>query len=168
MNVLFDEKQIAHRVEELSSDIIHDYQGKEMTVLGVMTGSLIFIADLIRHIPLKMKLEVVSAKSYGNTCKSTGMPELYGLDIKELKDRHVLIIDDILDTGKTLSKIIDSVNKCSPASLKTCVLLRKKAKRQVEVDVDYVGFEVDNLFVVGYGLDYAGEHRQYPYIASLK
>jgi len=165
--VLIPTDAIQARLDELAQQIGHDYQGKELTVLAVLNGSLIFAADLMRRIPLTLKLDCISASSY-HGLESSGTVDLDRIPLPNLEGRHVLIIDDILDTGLTLSAICERLLKeTAPLSLKLCVLLRKLKQRVRPVTADYVGFEIGDEFVIGYGLDYCEHYRNLPYIGVL-
>jgi hypoxanthine phosphoribosyltransferase len=166
-SVLIGEAEIAARVRELAADIERDFAGKDLLVVALLTGTVPFLADLIRHIALPMRLDFMGVSSYGN---STAPGELvFTKELRlEARDRDVLLVDDILDTGKTLRAVIDKLNALQPRSLKTCVLLEKKSRRTETIPADYVGFEVPDKFVIGYGLDYAERYRNLPFIGVLK
>jgi len=165
--VLIPTPDIRKRLDELAQQIQQDYRDKELTVLAVLNGSLIFAADLLRRIPLKLKLDCISASSYHGT-ESSGTVDLNRIAFPNLEGRHVLLLDDILDTGLTLAAIKEKLLKeSSPLSLKLCVLLRKIKPRVRPVDADYVGFEIADEFVIGYGLDYREQYRNLPYIGVL-
>ena len=166
-SVLIGEAEIAARVHELAADIERDFAGKDLLVVALLTGTVPFLADLIRHIALPMRLDFMGVSSYGN---STAPGELvFTKELRlEARDRDVLLVDDILDTGKTLRAVIDKLNALQPRSLKTCVLLEKKSRRTETIPADYVGFEVPDEFVIGYGLDYAERYRNLPFIGVLK
>ena len=156
--VLLTQSQIRTRVRELGRDISRHYQGRNPVFLGVMNGALFLLADLLRHVDLETEISCIRLASYAGT-KSTG--KLRGLDElgKSFRGRHVLIVDDILDTGRTLSALAARLNKLGAASVKICVLLEKKRRHEVPVRVDWTGFKIDDEFVVGYGLDYNGRYR---------
>ena len=166
-SVLIGETEIAARVRELAADLERDFVGKDLLVVALLTGTVPFLADLIRHIALPMRLDFMGVSSYGN---NTAPGEL--VFTKELRleacDRDVLLVDDILDTGRTLRAVIDKLNALQPRSLKTCVLLEKKSRRTETIPADYIGFEVPDEFVIGYGLDYAERYRNLPFIGVLK
>ncbi|MCA9070592.1 MAG: hypoxanthine phosphoribosyltransferase, partial [Planctomycetaceae bacterium] len=154
MRILLSESQIQHRVTELGAKIAQDYQGEPVTVLGVLTGCLIFLSDLIRQMDLPLRVGLLQASSYRGATTTPGEftwnPDL----IPDLTNRHVLLIDDIFDTGHTLQTITEEIQNRKVASVKTCVLLWKTARTVVALKPDYVGFEIPDEFVVGYGLDY--------------
>lgn len=166
--VLFSREQISNRVGEMGSEITGYYEGKPLTVVTILQGGALFMADLIREIHLPLKAESVSVASYEGTA-STGTVTFVQNRMPDLSGRHILLLDDILDTGRTLSAIKRRFeSECSPLSVRIAVLLSKEVSRAEEVDADYVGFEVGNEFVVGYGLDYNGEYRNLPLIGVLK
>lgn len=166
-SVLIGETEIAARVRELAADIERDFAGKDLLAVALLTGTVPFLADLVRHIALPMRLDFMGVSSYG---AGTAPGELvYTKELRlEARDRDVLLVDDILDTGQTLRAVIDKLNALQPRSLKTCVLLEKKSRRTESVTADYVGFEVPDEFVIGYGLDYAERYRNLPFIGVLK
>ena len=166
-SVLIGETEIAARVRELAADIERDFAGKDLLAVALLTGTVPFLADLVRHIALPMRLDFMGVSSYGS---GTSPGELvYTKELRlEARDRDVLLVDDILDTGQTLRAVIDKLNALQPRSLKTCVLLEKKSRRTESVTADYVGFEVPDEFVIGYGLDYAERYRNLPFIGVLK
>ena len=166
-NVLYHESTILSRLDELARKITEDYRGKEVTVIAILNGSFIFMADLLRRIPVHLQVDCLSVSSYHGT-KSTGRVNFRQTQIAETRGRHVLILDDILDSGVTLHAIREHLAANSGAlSLKICVLLRKKIDRPRPVDADYVGFDIPNEFVVGYGLDYNQRYRNLPFIGVL-
>jgi len=166
-SVLIGEQEIAVRVRELAADIEREFAGKDLLVVALLTGTVPFLADLVRHITLPMRLDFMGVSSYGSG--TTPGELVFTKELRlEARDRDVLLVDDILDTGKTLRAVIDKLNALEPKSLKACVLLEKKSRRAEEIMADYVGFEVPNAFVVGYGLDYAERYRNLPFIGILK
>ncbi len=162
-----DEGEIKSRVKELAEEINRDYAGKEVLLVGVLKGAFIFLADLIRHLRIPVKVDFLAVSSYGERTESSGEVRL----IKDLdhpvEGEHVLIVEDILDTGLTLSYIVRMLQDRNPASLKTVVLLDKPSQRKVEFKAHYVGFEVPPVFLVGYGLDAYEKYRNLPYITEL-
>ncbi|MDI6801541.1 MAG: hypoxanthine phosphoribosyltransferase [Thermodesulfovibrionales bacterium] len=160
-------EQIQEKITELSNKISADYDGKEIIAVGILKGSFMFFADLIRTLKIPVTLDFIIASSY---LKSTSTGEIkMHYDIREdITDKHVLLIDDIIDTGISLNYLRERILSKGPASLKLCILLDKKERRIVDVPVDYVGFEIPNQFVVGYGLDYDNKYRNLPYIAVFK
>jgi hypoxanthine phosphoribosyltransferase len=167
--VLSREEEIAARLDRLAIQITEDYRGKDMTVLAILNGSLIFMSDLLRRIPLPLQLDCLRVKSYHGGTVSTGRVQFDHSALPLVQGRHVLLLDDILDSGNTLAAIIEAVRlEAGPLSLKSCVLLRKVKKRSLAVEADYVGFDIEDEFVVGYGLDYQERYRNLPLIGVLK
>ena len=166
-SILIGEQEIAVRVRELAADIERDFAGKDLLVVALLTGTVPFLADLVRHISLAMRLDFMGVSSYGS---GTAPGELvFTKELRlEARDRDVLLVDDILDTGKTLRAVIDKLTALQPRSLKTCVLLEKISRRAEAITANYVGFEVPDEFVIGYGLDYAERYRNLPFIGILK
>ena len=163
---LVSKEDIKKRVQFLGKQITEDFRGKSLTIVCVMKGCIPFAADLIRNIPIPFKLEIIQASSYMNT-ESTGTVNIL-FEPTLNKGESILIIDDILDTGRTLTKIIKTFQKHSASETKICVLLDKPSRRIEPVHADYVGFEIPNAFVVGYGLDYNEYYRNLPYIGTLE
>lgn len=168
--ILITDRELARRVEEMAHEIAACYPEEEpgLVLVPILSGSIIFLADLIRRLPMKMKLGLITVSSYaGATTESRG-PSLV-MDLKmDVNDRHVLVIDDILDTGKTLRFVQHKLAASGPKSLRTAVLLRKRSKAPSDVTADFAGFDIADEFVVGYGLDYDGHYRNFPHIAVLK
>jgi hypoxanthine phosphoribosyltransferase len=166
--VLFTEEEIAARVKELGARITKDYEGKELIVVGVLKGSLMFMADLIREIKVPLRYDLIAVSSYGASTTSSGVVRIIkDIDVS-IVNEHVLVIEDIVDTGLTLKYLMTTLASRQPASLKSCVLLDKPSRRKIEITPDYNGFVIPDKFVVGYGLDYAQRYRQIPVIAVLK
>jgi len=166
--VLFDEPTIHRRLDEIAAQISKDYQDKDLTVIAVLNGSLMFMADLLRRIPLPLKLDCLSVASYHGKPQTTGEVIFKQIAPPDVKDRHVLIPDDILDSGHTLAAIREKLQTAQPRSIRVCVLLSKKKQRAREVDADYLGFKIEDEFVVGYGLDYDERYRNLPWIGVLR
>ena len=163
----FTEEEIAARVKELGP-ITKDYEGKEPIVVGVLKGSLLFMADLIREIKTPLRYDLIAVSSYGASTSSSGIVRIIkDIDVS-IENEHVLVIEDIVDTGLTLRYLITTLSSRQPASLKSCVLLDKPSRRKIEITPDYNGFVIPDRFVVGYGLDFAQRYRQLPMIAVLK
>jgi hypoxanthine phosphoribosyltransferase len=166
---LFHEQTILSRLDELAREITADYRGRDLTVVAVLNGSLIFAADLLRRVPLPLELKCVSVASYHGGTESSGTVTFDQLTLPDLRGRHVLVIDDILDTGRTLSAVCDKLQeKGKPLSLEVCVLLDKRKPRAVEFEAKYVGFEIGDEFVIGYGLDFRERYRNLPFIGTLR
>jgi len=167
-SILVTEDQIRTRVRELGRRLKEIYGDEEFTVISIMNGAILFTADLLRQVDNPIRLDCIRTTSYGNTTESHGTPKIiHGLTL-DVANRHVLIVDDILDTGKTLSLIAGMIRGMKPASVRVCVLLDKKGRRQVPFEADLVGFEIPDRFVVGYGLDFAERYRNLPSIGVLK
>jgi hypoxanthine phosphoribosyltransferase len=166
--VLFDERAILRRLDEIAAQISEDYRDCELTVIAVLNGSLMFMADLLRRIPLPLKLDCLSVASYHGEAQTSGEVIFKQIALPDVMDRHVLLLDDILDSGGTLSAIREKLQAARPRSIRICVLLQKKKARQQPIDADYVGFEIEDEFVVGYGLDYMERYRNLPCIGVLR
>jgi hypoxanthine phosphoribosyltransferase len=166
--ILFDEATIHRRLDELAARITADYRDRELTVVAILNGSVILMADLLRRIPLPLKLDCLSVASYHGGTKSMGDLVFRQVSLPDIEGRHVLIVDDILDSGVTLATIREKLETAGPLSVRTCVLLEKKRIRVRAVEPDYVGFEIEDEFVVGYGLDYLERYRNLPCIGVLK
>ncbi|MDB6095421.1 MAG: hpt [Verrucomicrobia bacterium] len=166
--VLVTEEAIQQRVRELGIELKEVYGDEEINVISIMNGAILFTADLLRQIDNPVRLDCIRISSYGNATESHGTPKLVHSLTLDVTGRHVLLVDDILDTGKTLSLVSGMIRGLQPASLRVCVLLDKKGRRQVPFDADFVGFGIPDKFVVGYGLDYAERYRNLPSIGVLK
>ncbi|HUW31312.1 MAG TPA: hypoxanthine phosphoribosyltransferase [Planctomycetota bacterium] len=164
---IISEEQVRQRVAELASQIRSNYAGRELTIIGAMKGSLFFLVDLIRNLDRPVCVDLISVSSYRWTA-TTGKPEIQMPVTIDLRGRHVLIVDDVLDTGLTLGNVLCHVRECGAESVSICVLLIKKVLRTVDIEADYCGFELDGEFVVGYGLDLDGAYRDLPYIAAVE
>ena len=165
--ILFSHADIEARVKTLAAEITEQYRNKKLTVVFLSSGATLFAADLIRHIPLPLHLDCLSVSSYSGTSSSGTVSIAKDLKLP-VSDRHILIVDDILDTGLTLSKVTEAISAKRPASLATCVLLNKEARRKISIRADFCGFQIDDHFVVGYGLDYNEHYRNLPFIGILK
>ena len=166
--ILLSEDEICQRVRELGQQISNDYRGREITIICVLNGAVVFLADLLRNLDILTNLDFVRISSYGHETKSTGEARiLQGLTMN-IEGRHILVVDDIIDSGLTLHCLRKILLARRPASLKLCVLLNKAERRTEDVEVDYVGFSIPDEFVIGYGLDYAGQYRGLRYIATLQ
>lgn len=165
--VLFNEVELHGACKRLGEQITKDYEGKDLLVVGILNGAIVFCTDLMRQIDRQINIDFMSVSSYGEGTVSSGkvkvMKDLNG----SIKGRNVLIVDDILDTGKTMLHLVDMLQQRDPASLKICVLLDKPARREEDIYADYVGYTIPDAFVVGYGLDYAEKYRNLPYIGVL-
>jgi hypoxanthine phosphoribosyltransferase len=166
--VLFDQAAIHKRLDEMAAQITADYCERELTVIALLAGSLMFVSDLLRRIPLPLNLDCLSVVSYHGKMETSGEVIFKQITLPDVADRDVLIVDDILDTGRTLSAVCEKLEPVNPRSVRVAVLLRKKKQRAREVDVDYVAFEIADEFVVGYGLDFMERYRNLPYIGVLR
>ncbi len=166
--VMFDEKTIAERIAELGQEITRDYAGKDIVVVGILKGSVVFFSDLIRQIKLPLNIDFIIASSYGDGAETSGRVNIKKDLEKDIAGRDVLLVEDIIDSGVTMNCLMDILNKRQPASVKLCALLTKEPRRQIPVKIDYCGFDVPDEFLVGYGLDYAEKYRNLPVIGVLK
>ncbi len=166
--ILITEKQIQKRVRDIARLISKDFEGREPLLISVLKGSILFLSDLLREITVPCKFDLMTVSSYGDKMVSSGNVKLV-MDLKQdVKGKDIIIVEDIYDTGRTLKYIIEHIKLREPRSLKTCSLLSKKARHEVHLDIDYMGFSIPDEFVVGYGLDYAERYRHLPYIGILK
>ncbi|MCP4365566.1 MAG: hypoxanthine phosphoribosyltransferase [Planctomycetes bacterium] len=166
--VVATEEEIRQKVQEISRQLAGDYKGKDLTLIGILNGSLVFLSDVIRQLPFSMRLDTIGASTYGNSTSPKAETVLLSQLRVDIEGRDVLLVDDIIDTGKTLRKVVEDIKSCNPRTLKTCVLLNRKSRRSEDIEPDYTGFEIGDDFVVGYGLDYNNCYRNLPYIAVLK
>ena len=166
--ILVSEAQIKRRLATLAAEIDKTYAGQELTVIAIINGALLFTADLIRLINRPVRLDCVRVSSYRNSTTAVTEPQLRSNLTLDIQNRHILLIDDILDTGKTLAMVVDLISGMNPASVRTCVLLDKRGRREVAFEADFAGFEIPDRFVVGYGLDFAERYRNLPCIGVLK
>lgn len=167
--VLLTEDEISLRVKALGQEISEDYQGKDLVLVGILKGAFVFLSDLIRHIEIPITIDFVAISSYGQSTKSSGIVRLVKDLDESVEGKHVLLVEDIVDTGWTLrlSYIVENLYARKAASVRICTLLDKPSRRKVEVPLDYIGFQVPDRFVVGYGLDFCGYYRNLPYIGVL-
>lgn len=168
MQVLLSEDEIQASVRRLALRLSGEYRGKPLTVLGVLTGSLMFLSDLIRRMDIPLRVGVLQASSYRGTATSPGKLSIDVSQMPDIADRDVLLLDDIFDTGQTLAALIEALGECNPRSLKTVVLLWKEGRQRVSILPDYYAFKIPDKFVVGYGLDYDDDFRHLPYVAALE
>ncbi len=166
--ILVSEAQIKRRLAALAAEIDRVYAGQEITAIAIINGALLFTADLLRLINRPVRLDCVRVSSYRNATAAVTEPQLRSSLTIDIENRHVLLIDDILDTGKTLAMVVDLISAMKPASVRTCVLLDKRGRREVPFEADFTGFEIPDRFVVGYGLDFAERYRNLPCIGVLK
>lgn len=168
VGVLISEDKLQARVRELAAEITRDYAGKDLTLICVLKGSAFFAIDLAKYIDLPVKLEFLGVSSYQGGTESTGEVRITTDVSKPMAGKHLLIIEDIIDTGLTMQFLLENLRARHPASLKVCSLLEKPARAQTKVDIDYKGFVIDDLFVVGYGLDFGEIYRNIPFIGVMK
>lgn len=166
--VLLDAGTIQARVRELGQQLSRDYEGKNPVLICILKGAAIFMADLVRHISIPARMDFMAISSYGGGVRTSGVVRILKDLDSSIEGQHVVIVEDIVDSGLTLTYLLDNLQSRHPASLRTCVLLDKPGQRRVPLKTDYVGFEIPDEFVVGYGLDYAENYRHLPYIGVLK
>jgi hypoxanthine phosphoribosyltransferase len=165
--VLIDAETLEARVAELGAEISVDYEGRDLLLIGVLKGAVFFMADLMRHLTITCEVDFMAISSYGASTDSSGVVRiLKDLDIN-IEGRHVLVVEDIIDSGLTLSYLMRNLESREPATLEVCALLTKPERREIEVPVRYVGFEIPNRFVIGYGLDFGERYRNLPYVAVM-
>ena len=168
MKQLLGERQIQDAVRRLADDIREFYAGRSLTVIGVLTGSIVLVSDLIRHLDLPLRVGVIQARSYRERDTTPGQLTIDDSMLPDIRGRDVLLVDDIFDTGRTLAALVEQVGKLEPRSVRCAVLLRKAGRQQVGMRPDHVAFEIPDEFVVGYGLDFQDAYRHLPYIAVLE
>lgn len=166
--VLITEEQIQKRIKELGRQLTEDYRGKELVVIGILKGSVIFMSDLIRAIALNVQLDFMAVSSYGKSTSSSGVVRILKDLDTDISGKDVLIVEDIVDTGLTLSYLVENLLSRNPASLKICTFLDKPSRREAKITPHYNGYEIPDEFVVGYGLDYAEKYRNLPYIGVIE
>ncbi|TFG18509.1 MAG: hypoxanthine phosphoribosyltransferase [Promethearchaeota archaeon] len=159
LELYISKKKIEATVLELADQINKDYGEKKIVVIGILKGAFIFMADLLRHLDLDVEVDFIRLSSYGKNIESCGMVEIGDCSIENIKGRHILIVEDIIDTGLTINALIKYLRSKSPASIKLCTFLDKPSRREVPVEIDYAGIEVPNRFIVGYGMDYNEKYR---------
>jgi hypoxanthine phosphoribosyltransferase len=167
-HVLLTEEQIQGKITALAEQVADDYDGQEVLLVGVLKGAVLFMSDFARALRLPTQMEFMAVSSYGSATSSSGVVRILKDLDRDISDRHVLVIEDIIDSGLTLSWLLKNLGSRRPASLEVCALLRKPDAVKVDVPVRYIGFDIPNEFVVGYGLDYAERYRDLPYIATLR
>lgn len=165
--VLIDEETLNKRVEELGAEITRDFQGKDLLMIGILKGAVIFMSDLAKKIELPLAMDFMAVSSYGASTKSSGVVRILKDLDEEIEGKDVLIVEDIIDTGLTLHYLCENLFSRKPNSLKICCCFDKPSRREVPVEIDYVGFDIPDEFVVGYGLDYAQRYRNLPYVSVL-
>lgn len=165
---LLTTEQIKTRISEMGKEISRDYAGKEILMIGVLRGAVIFMADLARAIDIPVAIDFMAVSSYGLGTSSSGVVRILKDLDEDLEGKHVLVVEDIIDSGLTLKYLLENLKSRNPASVKLCTLLNKPDRRKVKVDIDYNGFTIPDYFVVGYGLDYAEKYRNLPFVGILK
>jgi hypoxanthine phosphoribosyltransferase len=165
--ILVQPDELQHRVRELGAEISRDYAGSDLLLIGVLKGAVFFLADLMRHIDIPCEVDFMAVSSYGSSTDSSGVVRILKDLDQPLEGRHVLIVEDIVDSGLTLQYLMRTLQTRGPASLEVCALLTKPERRKVEMPARYVGFEIPDKFAIGYGLDYAERYRNLPYVATL-
>ena len=168
LETLISEREIPQKTKELGARISQDYSGKEVTVICVLKGGVMFMVDLVKQITVPLKMDFMVVSSYGNEFKSTGVVRIVKDLDESITNQHVIIVEDIIDSGRTLNYLIKILKERNPASIEICTLLDKPEQRIAQVDAKYVGFAIENHFVLGYGLDYQQLYRNLPYIAINK
>ncbi|MGE5554335.1 MAG: hypoxanthine phosphoribosyltransferase [Betaproteobacteria bacterium] len=166
--ILLQPDQLSAKIKELGRTISRDYADKDPLLIGVLKGAVVFLSDLLREITVPVSVDFMAVSSYGAATKSSGIVRILKDLDESIEGRHVLVVEDIVDTGLTLHYMLENLSSRHPASLKVCALLDKPERRQVAVPVDYIGFHIPDKFVVGYGLDYAEKYRNLPYIGVLR
>jgi len=169
MKTLITEEQLRQGIDRIAGEIREHYQGRPLTIVGVLIGSVVFLSDLIRRLELPLRLELVQARSYRGMSTRPG-PQVLNLDLLsgDIRGRDVLLVDDIFDTGNTLWELLPQIDELGPTSVRTAVLLQKQGRCEVPMTPHHVAFEIPNTFVVGYGLDYRDMYRNLPYVAELE
>ena len=167
MQVLIPAERIQQRVAEMAREIARDFHDKPVTIVGVLTGCLMFLADLVRHLDLRLRIGLIQASSYRGPVTTPGELHIQPELLPDVRGRHVLLLDDILDTGQTLTHLVKHLRSLEAASVHVGVLLRKRERQQVALEPDYCGFDIPDVFVVGYGLDFNDEYRHLPYVGVL-
>ena len=168
--IILSADEINTRVQEIAVEINQNYEDsvREVILITLLDGAIVFTADLIRHLSVPIRLDCIRVSSYGNSTNPETAPRILGSLKSDVEDKHVLLVDDILDTGNTMKKVVNEVSAQKPASLRTCVFLDKPERRQNNFQADWSGFNIPDEFVVGYGLDYAGRYRELPYLGTLR
>ncbi len=168
IRVLLTEEQIQERIRQLGKQITRDYEGKTLLMVGILKGSCMFLCDLAKRVELDVRMDFMSVSSYGSQMTTSGKVQIKKDLENNIKGKDVLIIEDIIDSGMTMSKLLPLLREREPASLRVCTFLDKPSRRQVPLQADYTGFAVEDAFIVGYGLDYDEKYRQLPYVACLE
>ena len=167
-SIMISEEEIAKKVKELGKQLTEEYKGKDLLIVGILKGCMLFLSDLVRAIDLPLTMDFMVVSSYGTTTKSSGVVRIIKDLEREIEGKDVLIVEDIVDTGLTLSYLVENFKTRNPKSVKVCSLLDKPDRRKAQVDIEYVGFKIPDEFVVGYGLDYGENYRNLPFVCVLK
>jgi hypoxanthine phosphoribosyltransferase len=168
LEVLYTQQQIAARVREMAAEIERDHRGKELVLVGVLKGAFVFVSDLARLIDLPLSVDFIGLSSYGEETESSGVVKITSDLTRPIEGKHVLIVEDIVDTGLTMRYLLDNLSTRRPASVKICALLQKPSRLRTRIPIQYLGFTVPDLFVVGYGLDSGEKFRNLPFIGAVK
>jgi hypoxanthine phosphoribosyltransferase len=168
VEVLFTQQQIAGRVRDLAAEIERDHRGKELVLVGVLKGAYVFLSDLSRQIDLPLSIDFIGLSSYGEETESSGVVKITSDLTRPIESKHVLVVEDIVDTGLTMRYLLDNLSTRRPASVKICALLQKPSRLRTRIPIQYLGFTAPDLFLVGYGLDAGEKYRNLPYIGALK
>lgn len=166
--VLVDEEVIQKRLDVLAERVTEDFEGKPLVVVALLKGAILFMADLLRRVPLPMEIECLNVASYHGGVESCGEVSFLDRSLPDVRGKHVLLLDDVLDTGRTLEAVMGRLRTLGAVEVRTCVLLAKDVPRRVVEEADYTGFGIGEEFVVGYGLDYQGRYRNLPFVGTLK
>lgn len=165
--ILFNIDEISKRVKELGEELSKDYEGNEIVVISLLRGSFVFTADLVRTITIPIIVDFMTTSSYGYSEETSGMVEIVSEIRADIEGKHVLIVDDIMDSGNTMKEVVEHIGKKNPKTVKTCVMLDKPSRREADIAPDYAGFEIPDVFIVGYGLNYGKYYRNTPYIFTF-
>lgn len=166
--ILFTKEELAERVKEIGAQINNEYAGKRPLVVGILKGSFVFLADLVREIECDIQIDFIGVSSYGSSTETSGNIKIYKDLSADISGRHLILVEDIVDSGLTLKRLSHVLNDRGAASIKICTLLSKPSRRKTQIDIDYCGFTIPDEFIVGYGLDYAEKYRNLPFIGILK
>jgi hypoxanthine phosphoribosyltransferase len=165
--ILVQADELQHKIKQMGEQITRDYEGKNLLLIGVLKGAVLFLADLMRHLDVTCEIDFMAVSSYGSSTESSGVVRILKDLDAPLEGRHVLVVEDIVDSGLTLQYLLRTLEARGPASLEVCALLTKPERREIDVPVRYIGFEIPNRFVIGYGLDFAERYRNLPYVGVL-
>lgn len=168
LEIMISEEDVKKRIRELGQELTRDYQNSDLLVVGILKGCMLFLSDLVRQVNLPLTMDFMVVSSYGTSTKSSGVVRIIKDLERDIENKDVLIIEDIVDTGLTLSYLMENLKSRNPKSVKVCSLLDKPERRKVKVDIAYTGFSIPDKFVVGYGLDYAEVYRNLPFVCVLK